>query len=91
MTIRRLLFLLFLYILLVWIVAAYLFFGDPRKLITQALLWMAIGIASLLVWLILERLIGWWRLRRSQNQAKPVSTTAPPVQMHEDDAASSTC
>ncbi len=29
MTIRRLLFILFLYILLVWIIAAYLYFGDP--------------------------------------------------------------
>jgi len=87
MTIRRLLFLLFLYVLLVWIVAAYLFFGDSRKLISQGLLWTAIGIASLLIWLILERLIGWWRLRRSQNQAKPVPKAAQPVQMHEDDAA----
>ncbi len=87
MTIRRLLFILFLYVLLVWIIAAYLFFGDPGKLVKQGLLWTAIGIASLLLWLILERLIGWWRLRRSQKAAKPVSASAPPLQTHEDDAA----
>jgi type VI secretion system protein ImpL len=87
MTIRRLLFILFLYILLVWIIAAYLYFGDPGTLVRQGLLWTAIGIAGLLLWLILERLIGWWRLRRSQKAARPVSPPAQSLQMHEDDAA----
>jgi len=87
MTIRRLLFILFLYVLLVWIIAAYLYFGDPGTLIRQGLLWTAIGIAGLLLWLILERFIGWWRLRRSQKAVRPVSPTAQPQQMHEDDAA----
>jgi type VI secretion system protein ImpL len=87
MTIRRLLFILFLYILLVWIVAAYLYFGDPGKVVSQGLLWMAIGIAALLLWLILERVIGWWRTWRIQKAAKPVSKAAQPVGIHEDDAA----
>lgn len=87
--IRRLLFILFLYILLVWILAAYLYSGDVQKLVHDGLLWTAIGVAGLLLWLVLERVIGWWRVRRIQRAARPAPQTAAVQvrQMHEDDAA----
>jgi type VI secretion system protein ImpL len=87
MTIRRLLFILFLYILLVWTIVAYLDFGDSRKLVSQGLLWTAVGIGVLLLWLILERVIGWLRTRQAQQAAKPASRAPQAVQMHEDDIA----
>jgi len=84
--IRRLLFILFLYTLLVWIIALYLYGGETRRLMDQGLLWTAGGVATLLLWLILERVLGWWRLRRAQRPS-PLGTKAEPAQLlHEDDA-----
>ena len=84
--IRRLLFILFLYTLLVWIIALYLYGGETRRWMDQGLLWTAGGVATLLLWLILERVLGWWRLRRAQRPS-PLGTKAEPAKLlHEDDA-----
>ncbi len=83
--IRRLLFILFLYILLVWLVVVYLFLGDTGKILDRGLLWTVIGVAGLLVWLILERAIDWYRARRAKTpQAAPKPGAAK--QVHPDDA-----
>jgi type VI secretion system protein ImpL len=85
--IRRLLFILFLYVLLVWLVVFYLYSSDTRRLMDQGLLWTAGGVAALLSWLILERVFGWWRVRRAQKFSRPAARAASGEPMHEDDAA----
>jgi len=85
--IRRLLFILFLYILLVWIVATLLWYTDPGKLFRQGLLWTAVGVAALLLWLILERVIASWRVRRAERAARPQTVAVgQSKQVHDDDA-----
>ena len=75
--IRRLLFVLFLYILLVWLIVFYLFYSvDPGKMVDQGLLWTAGGVAALLLWIVADWVIGWWRVRRAQQSQKPVATRA---------------
>src|SRR5215813_11736641 len=85
--IRGLLFLLFLYILLAWVIVLYLFHADTRKVLDQGLFWTAAGIASLLLWLIVERLINWWRVRRVQQAAIPVKPAASARPTDEDSSA----
>jgi len=85
--IRRLLFILFLYVLLVWLVVFYVYSSDTKRLVDQGLLWTAGGVAALLLWLILERVVGWWRVRRAQKFSGPLAHAASAQPMHEDDAA----
>jgi hypothetical protein len=76
--IRRLLFILFLYILLVWLIAFYFYYStDTLKMVDQGLLWTAGGVAALLLWLVAEWAIGFSRVRRAQRPASPVARTAP--------------
>jgi len=84
--IRRLLFILFLYILLVWLIIVYLFLGDTGKILERGLLWTVIGVAGLLGWLILERVIDWYRARRARTPQQ-AATPSTAKQIHEDDAA----
>ncbi len=95
MTIRKLLLILFLYVLLVWILAAYLHSADVKELVNFGLLWTAIGVAVLLCGVLLERLYGWWHSRRAQpaqpaqpgtvSATSPASAPAGPVVLTEDD------
>lgn len=94
--IRRVLLILFLYVLLAWTAAAYFNLGDPKKIVSQGLFWTVVGIAAMLVFLIVERSVSAWRARRSQAPAAAApqpAAGAPPAplpgdqQMHEDDAA----
>jgi type VI secretion system protein ImpL len=87
--IRRLLFILFLYALLVWIIAAYFHSDDVSKLVKQGLLWTGIGVAALFLWLIVERVVRWWQIRRSERAARPAQpvAVAGPQKMHPDDLA----
>ena len=89
--IRRLLFVLFLYILLVWLIVFYLNYpGDTRKMVDEGLLWTAGGVAALLLWIVAEWVFGWWRVRRAQQSAKPVAARAAApaaAPTHEDDTA----
>jgi type VI secretion system protein ImpL len=68
--IRRLIFILFLYSLLVWILA-YLYV--PVAYVQTAMLWCAVGLATVLVGLIIERIVAWWRGRRAQQASKPAA------------------
>jgi len=86
--IRRLLFILFLYILLVWLIVFYFYHSDTSEMLDKGLLWTAGGVAALLVWLVVEWVLGWWRVRRAQRPATPVArTAAAPAPTHEDDTA----
>jgi type VI secretion system protein ImpL len=86
MTIKSLLFLLFLYICLVWVGAAYLYSGP--ELTRTGLLWTGAGLLALISFIILSRLIGWWRIWRIRKSAKAsAAAPKPPEVVHEDDAA----
>ena len=87
-TIRKLLLILFLYVLLVWIVAAYLYSGDLNALVKFGLLWTAVGIALLLCGVLLERVFVWRRSRQVQQAATPAKPAAAgPAILSEDDVA----
>jgi type VI secretion system protein ImpL len=85
--IRRLLFILFLYALLVWLLVFLNYSGDTKRATDQGLFWTACGVAALLLWLVLERVIGWWRVRRAQRPAVTGARRAGPTPLHEDDIA----
>src|SRR5215472_11848710 len=86
MTIRRLIFVLFLYVLLAWIIAALLHPGDVPGLIQQGLLLTAIGLGVLLVLVLVERVTSWWRASRAQKAASPVAASAASSEpLQEDD------
>ncbi|HEY7389720.1 MAG TPA: type VI secretion protein IcmF/TssM N-terminal domain-containing protein, partial [Bryobacteraceae bacterium] len=85
MTIKTILFSLFLYIALAWVGAAYLY---PAEVVHHALLWTAIGLIAVLLFLIASRLFGWWRLRRARAVAKPSpAPRAAAAPVHPDDQA----
>jgi len=86
MTIRRLLFVLLLYVLLVVIVTFLRNPEDWTQFIREALVWTAIGIGVLLLVVILERVIEWWRARRAERKAEPAGSPVKTA-VHEDDAA----
>jgi len=81
-TIKTLLFSLFLYVCLVWVGAVYWQAGAEF-----GLRWTAIGLIAVLAFIIAARLFGWWRLWRAKAAARPIAPakSAPPI--HEDDAA----
>ena len=89
MTIKTLLFCIFLYVCLVWVVAAYLFTGDPAGLREMGLFWTGAGLLAVLVFIIAARIWGWWRLWRARTAARPRAAAAgkPAPVIHEDDTA----
>src|SRR5262249_54914345 len=78
------LFLLFLYICLVWVGAAYLHSGP--SILEFGLRWTAIGLIAVLAYIIGAHLFGWWRRWRAR-PARPRATAKPEPIVHEDDAA----
>jgi type VI secretion system protein ImpL len=88
-TIKSLLFCLFLYICLVWVAIAYMGQGaiSPEG-IRLGLLWTGIGLIALLAWIIGARLFGWWRLWRAKSAARPAPASKPnAAPNHPDDEA----
>ena len=63
MTIKTLLFALFLYICLVWVGAFYWHSGPDIE--TFGLFWTGVGLLAVLAYIIFGRIFGWWRLRRA--------------------------
>lgn len=85
MTIKSLLFCLFLYVGLVWVAVAYWFTGaDIRR---YGLLGTAIGLAAVLVLVIGARVLSWWHLWRAKAAVRPAAAAKPPVAGHPDDEA----
>jgi type VI secretion system protein ImpL len=84
-TIKSLLFLLFLYICLVWVGAAYLHPGTEFR--DFGLKWTLIGLIAVFAFIVVNHLWNWsrkWRARpRKREQAAPKSAAV----IHEDDAA----
>lgn len=85
MTIKSLLFILFLYVCLVWVGAAYLHSGAAIQ--EFGLRWTAVGLISLLVLLAVGRVVHWWRLWRARVAARPAAPARTQTVVHEDDAA----
>lgn len=83
MTIKTLLFSLFLYVALVWVWAAYSRSGTELE--EFGLLWTAVGLVILLLGIIVTRLFGWWRLRRARaTERPPTPVKVAPVVRQED-------
>lgn len=85
MTFKSLLFCLFLYIALAWVGAAYLYQGPD--IIHYGLLWTAIGLIAVLVFVIGARLFGFWRLWRAKAAARPAAAPKPSAPVHPEDEA----
>jgi len=84
-TIKSLLFVLFLCVCLVWVGAAYFYSGPEFQ--RFGLLWTAVVLIAALALIAGARLFGWWRLWRAKAASRPAvpAKAAPPV--HADDAA----
>src|SRR2546426_12086130 len=82
MTIKSLLFLLFLYICLVWVGAAYLHPGPTFQ--EFGLPWTAIGLIAVFAYIVGAHLFGWWRRWRAR-PARPKAAAKPEPVVHEDD------
>ena len=85
MTIKTLLFSLFLYVALVWVWAAYSRSGADLE--EFGLLWTAVGLVVLLLGIIGARLFGWWRLRRARATARPPAPVKVTPVVHQEDAS----
>lgn len=85
MTIKSLLFCLFLYVSLVWVGAVYLYSGP--KVREFGLLWTAAGLVGLLVFIVGARILAWWRLWRIKASVRPAAPLSQAQVPHEDDAA----
>ncbi len=84
MTIKSLLFSLFLYVSLVWVWAVYRY--PSAKARDFALLWTAIGLVVLLFVVLGARVVGWWRSWRAKAASQPKNTPKPGAFVHEDDS-----
>jgi type VI secretion system protein ImpL len=87
LTIKTLLFILFLYVALVWVAAVGLRSGSEIQ--TFGLFWTAAGIAAVLLFVILSWLYGVWKMYRARPpRNRPVSEKTP-QKVHPEDAAMS--
>lgn len=85
--IRRVLLILFLYEVLVWTVS-YLY--APVTVVQTALFWSALGVALLLLGLIGERFVSWWRAYRAKRAAVPAPANHPKAALQSDEAVAFT-
>ena len=87
MSIKSLLFFLFLYICLVWVGAALLREGPQIR--TFGLFWTAVGLIAVISWVIISWVWSWFRVAKARAAARPKATpkAAPTVSLHEEDAA----
>lgn len=85
MTIKSILFILFLCLCLIWAVAVYQYVGP--EVFNHGLLWTILLLSAVLILMIGSRLWGWWRLWRVKGAQHPVISAQPAPAVHEDDAA----
>ena len=85
MTIKSLLFCLFLYVCLVWVGSAYMNTGPDIQ--HYGLLFTAIGLIAVLAFIIGARLFGWWRLWRAKAAVRPSPVAKSLPALHPDDEA----
>ena len=85
MSIKTLLFLLFLYVCLVWVAAFGLHSGPEIE--PFGLLWTAVGIIAVLAFVILSWAWGAWRLYRAKVRQRPPAPPKPVQKANPEDAA----
>src|SRR5205823_14510573 len=83
--IKSLLFALFLYVCLVWVGVAYFYSGPEIQQV--GLLWTAVGLIALLVFIVGGQILSWWRLRRARAATRPPAAPKPATPVHEDNIA----
>jgi type VI secretion system protein ImpL len=88
MSIKTLLFILFLYTSLVW-VAAFRLHSGP-ELVSLGLLWTGGGLAALLLLVVLSWAFGLWKRFRSRPRPQKSPAVKPVEKIHPEDAAIST-
>jgi type VI secretion system protein ImpL len=86
-TIKSLLFCLFLYVCLAWVGAAYLYSGSPADIRHYGLLWTAIGLIALLLLIVGSRLLSWFRIMRAKAAARPPAPARPAAPVNPEDDA----
>jgi type VI secretion system protein ImpL len=84
LTIKTLIFALFLYVSLVWVGAAYLRPG--RGIQEFGLFWTAMGLVAVLAIIVAARLLGWWRLWRARRATRPAAPPKPAPAVSPDEA-----
>jgi type VI secretion system protein ImpL len=85
-TIKSLLFCLFLYVCLAWVGVAYF---RPEDFVRTGLFWTGIGLMAVLTLVIGSRLFAGFRLWRAKAAARPAAPPKPVAPVHPDDAAMS--
>jgi type VI secretion system protein ImpL len=84
-SIKILLFILFLYVSLIWVAAVGLRSGPEIQ--TFGLFWTAVGIAAVLAFVILSRIHGVWKVHRARPRKQRVSEKPEQKVVHPQDAA----
>jgi len=84
-SIKVLLFILFLYVSLVWVAAVGLRSGPEIQ--TFGLFWTAVGIGAVLAFVIFSRTYGVWKVYRARPRRQKVSEKPAQKVVHPDDAA----
>jgi len=84
-SIKTLLFVLFLYVCLVWVGAHYCTLAP--SCLEFGFRWTALGLIAVLAFVIGARILGWWRLWRAKSAIRPAAAAKPTPMVHEDDAA----
>src|ERR1035438_3698721 len=83
MSIKSLLFVLFLYVCLVWVAVAYFYSGAQLR---EAGCWGAgAGLLAVLFVMIVARLMVWLKARKAKAAAAPSAARRPAEPVHEDD------
>src|ERR1035438_2880932 len=83
MSIKSLLFVLFLYVCLVWVAVAYFYSGAQLR--EAGLLWTGAGLLAVMLLMIGARLTVWLKARRAKAAMAPSVARRPAEPVHEDD------
>jgi type VI secretion system protein ImpL len=86
-TIKSLIFVLFLCLCLIWAVAVYEHLNSGQEIVNHGLLWTILLLAGALLIVLSSRVVSWIRIWRAKASQRPVASAKPAAAVHEDDAA----
>ncbi len=87
MTIKSLIFVLFLCLCLIWAVAVYEHLNSGQEIVNHGLLWTILLLAGALLIVVGSRVFSWFRGWRAKASQRPTAPAKPAPAVHEDDAA----